>query len=609
MKMNKLALVVLAALPLIGCGGGSDDNPVTPPPVVEPEVTPPVNPEMPSEETLNTITAAFDADPVLISTVCNDVSKFKCTVSTSTRTTQQEVELSSYDGLFYMATFDDKFIKDGAITVPRLDNMKPEFISSVDLNVRVITPSNIFNYVIDNARYTISHKHIVAYMPFSVFEFEQEQTLNEILKEEIILLEVQTVINGTDGSTQFDDQTINLNRDSYRAAMEIVQQRAHDLYQGNGETPPPPVDPDIEAPEILPPINTAPVFDSISPIILNAGDRTHMMITAMDKENDHLTYSSDELLSFIDLMPNGQLNLYPNDSDVGTYIITATVSDGSLSNSVDITVKVNEVPVVNNPPYIQYPDNVDVVLNENTSQSLHIIAGDPDGDELTLSVDSDLPWINFNVESGYLLLTPTYSDAGEYEFNIVVSDGELTDSIPAKVIVNNVASPVEFAELVKEPLKKVEALFNHDQIEPNIVDGSPVIKFIQGSGMRFYEFNIDKQSLRVGGLSNTALSGDYELGEKVTSLTVSGVQINEFESEYVRRYDNHPSLIETVASTTYTQDIIDNMLLNFNDTATSGYACKSALSDEWITCYTGTHTEYVSNEYLQYVGTIISKFM
>ncbi|WP_318454834.1 hypothetical protein [Photobacterium leiognathi] len=42
MKMNKLALVVLAALPLIGCGGGSDDNPVTPPPVVDPEVTPPV---------------------------------------------------------------------------------------------------------------------------------------------------------------------------------------------------------------------------------------------------------------------------------------------------------------------------------------------------------------------------------------------------------------------------------------------------------------------------------------------------------------------------------------------------------------------------------------
>lgn len=43
--MNKLALVILAALPLIGCGGGSDDNPETPPPVVDPEITPPVTPE------------------------------------------------------------------------------------------------------------------------------------------------------------------------------------------------------------------------------------------------------------------------------------------------------------------------------------------------------------------------------------------------------------------------------------------------------------------------------------------------------------------------------------------------------------------------------------
>ncbi|MDD9176461.1 hypothetical protein PVK63_16450 [Aliivibrio sp. S2TY2] len=585
--MLKKSLAFAISSILVGCGGGSSSE--------HKPTNPPVNPEIPSEETLSVITAAFDADPVLISTVCNDVSKFKCIANASTKTILPEVELSSYDGLFYMATIGNEFVNDGAIATSRLGIMKPEFIGSVDLSVRVITPSNVFNHIIDNARYTISPEHIVAYMPFSVYEFEQEITLHEILKEETILLEVQTVINGKDGSTQFDVQTINLNSDSYRAAMEIVQQRAHDLYQGDGE--------------ITPPVNTAPVFDSVSPIVLTAGDRTHMMITAKDKEDDHLTYSSDELPLFMYLMPNGQLNFYPNDSDVGLHVITVTASDGSLSNSMDITVNVNEVPVVNNPPYIQYPDKVDVVINENTSQLLYITVGDLDGDEITLSVDSDLPWISFNVDSGIVLLNPTYTDAGEYEFNIVVSDGKLTDAIPAKVIVNDVVSPIEFAELVNEPLQKVEALFNHDHIEPTIVDGSPVIKFIQGSGMRFFEFNIDKQSLRVGGLSNGSLSGDYELGEVVTSLTVSDVQVNEFESGYVRPYVNHPSLIETVATTTYTQEIIDNMLVNFNDRAISGYACKSALSDEWKTCYTGTHLEYVSNEYLQYVGTIISKFM
>jgi hypothetical protein len=62
-------------------------------------------------------------------------------------------------------------------------------------------------------------------------------------------------------------------------------------------------------------------------------------------------------------------------------------------------------------------------------------ANDPDGDQLTFSVQGLPGWAEFDSASGVLRGTPTSGDVGSYT-NIVisVSDGELSDALPAFAI-------------------------------------------------------------------------------------------------------------------------------------------------------------------------------
>ncbi len=75
------------------------------------------------------------------------------------------------------------------------------------------------------------------------------------------------------------------------------------------------------------------------------------------------------------------------------------------------------------------------------SYSFTPTASDPDGDNLTFSIQNMPPWAQFNTASGALSGTPQAGDAGSYaNISISVSDGNLGDTLPQFTITVNQVS-------------------------------------------------------------------------------------------------------------------------------------------------------------------------
>ena len=109
-------------------------------------------------------------------------------------------------------------------------------------------------------------------------------------------------------------------------------------------------------------------------------------------------------------------------SSAGTYAITASVSDGTLSASRSFTWTVTNV---NAPPVLTAPANQTSL--RSTSVSLQLSATDPDGTALTYSASGLPPGLNVNGSTGLISGTLS-STTGTYTVTAAVSDGSLSNS-------------------------------------------------------------------------------------------------------------------------------------------------------------------------------------
>ena len=114
----------------------------------------------------------------------------------------------------------------------------------------------------------------------------------------------------------------------------------------------------------------------------------------------------------------------------GEDTFTFAVSDeSSTSAPAKVTITVRSV---NDPPVLMgLPTTLEVPDGEAFSFELE--ANDKDGDTLEFSVEG-LP-VQASLEGNRLSWTPSYKKAGEYVFNVEVSDGELSDSGELTVVV------------------------------------------------------------------------------------------------------------------------------------------------------------------------------
>jgi len=185
--------------------------------------------------------------------------------------------------------------------------------------------------------------------------------------------------------------------------------------------------------------NMPPEIDGTPVTSVAVGATYSFTPTGSDPDGDPLTYSIQNRPGWATFSSStGQLSGTPQPGDEGTYTdIAITVSDnvsGASLPAFSITVNTgNATPTIGGTP--------SPTVNVDQSYLFTPTASDPDGDNLTFSIQNKPPWAQFNTASGALSGTPQAGDGGSYtNVSISVSDGNLSDTLPDFTITVNQVS-------------------------------------------------------------------------------------------------------------------------------------------------------------------------
>lgn len=194
--------------------------------------------------------------------------------------------------------------------------------------------------------------------------------------------------------------------------------------------------------------NNPPVISGISDFLLNEATSDTLAFSLSD---DHFTGCDTLMVSLLNAPPflqllqsggNYLLLFTPGYSDAGVYPNVAIMAqDGCSSSEVNFMITVTDV-FENHPPVLG--SLTPVTLNEGTTENSLFSATDADNQALTFSF-IDLPsfaqFVSLSNGQGKLVITPGYSDAGNYSVIIVVTDTyQVTDYDTLFISVTN--SPV-----------------------------------------------------------------------------------------------------------------------------------------------------------------------
>ncbi len=131
---------------------------------------------------------------------------------------------------------------------------------------------------------------------------------------------------------------------------------------------------------------------------------------ASDPEGAALTYSATGLPPVLSLnTATGVIAGTLTFASAGSYTVTATVSDGALTNSKTFPWTVSNV---NRAPTLTQPANQ--TSAENAILSLPLVASDPDGTALTYSATGLPASLSVNATTGVIAGTLTSTSAGTY---------------------------------------------------------------------------------------------------------------------------------------------------------------------------------------------------
>ena len=222
--------------------------------------------------------------------------------------------------------------------------------------------------------------------------------------------------------------------------------------------------------------NTAPMFtdgtSTTRAIAENtaAGVSMGTAITATDTNNDSLTYtlSGTEASAFSIDSSTGQLQT-KSALDYETkrsYIVTITVSDGTLTDTISVTINVTDIDETpaNRAPVLTEGASTTRTIAENTAAGVNIgtavAATDADNDTLTYTLGG-IDAASFNIESttGQLKTKSAldYETKATYTVTITASDSNLTDTITVTINVTNIAETSKAERAVNIPDNNLRA--------------------------------------------------------------------------------------------------------------------------------------------------------
>ncbi len=258
--------------------------------------------------------------------------------------------------------------------------------------------------------------------------------------------------------------------------------------------------------------NDAPVFAAGSAtrtVGENTGTGVNIgsAVTATDPDNDVLTYTlgGTDAASFDINRTSGQLKTKAAlDYETKTsYMVTITVSDGSLTDTITVTINVTNVPETptNRAPIFSEGSRTKRTVAENTAEGANIgnavTATDPDNDTLTYTLGGiDASSFNIEPSTGQLKTKAAldYETKTSYSVTITVSDRGLTDSITVTIDVADLddqASPtitLESTSLTERTLNgSVVTLRLSNRIFERWLSGLVTVSGIDGVSVRSFD--------------------------------------------------------------------------------------------------------------------------
>lgn len=209
-------------------------------------------------------------------------------------------------------------------------------------------------------------------------------------------------------------------------------------------------------------VNRAPVLALIGSQSLAEGDSFNLVVTASDPDNNSLIYSAAGLPDGAVFTPSTRsFSWIPGQDQAGSYQVSFSVTDGSLSDNETITLTVvngNEAPVL--------ATIGNKTIDEGQSLEFVVTATDSNADDLTYSVTSLPSGATFNSSERRFSWTPDYTQAGSFSVEFVVSDGIFNDSEVVSMTVTNSNRPPEVSG---EPVTAIMASASYNFV-PTAVD-------------------------------------------------------------------------------------------------------------------------------------------
>jgi len=156
-------------------------------------------------------------------------------------------------------------------------------------------------------------------------------------------------------------------------------------------------------------------------------------LTAQDPDGDMITYTYSQ--------PFDETGIWKTkDGDAGEYVATITASDGVLSTSETVLIRVlpsNKAPEINCPSKI--------TVKEGDAVNLDCSIIDKEGDNVTYKISGFMDSLIYQTD---------FNDAGTHDVIITASDGHKTSIKLVKVIIENVNRPPTFETI--EPIEVTE---------------------------------------------------------------------------------------------------------------------------------------------------------
>ena len=293
-------------------------------------------------------------------------------------------------------------------------------------------------------------------------------------------------------------------------------------------------------------------------------------VAATDADNDALTYTlgGTDAAAFSIVSTSGQLRtLAVLDYETkSSYTVTITASDGTLTDTISVTINVTDVDE-NRAPVFTEGDSTTRAIAEHTYSGTDIgtpvAATDADGDTLTYWLEDETSFsIVSNTGQLQTKVTLDYETQSSYTVTITASDGTLTDTISVTINVTDLDES-RFPTFTEGDSTTRSIAENAD---PGVDIGSPVtatdpdtgdtLTYSLGGTEVFYYFTIVPTSgqlrsrypfnyERKASYSVTVFVSDGNGGTDSISVTINVTDVNE-----APRFTESVSTIRTVAENT-----------------------------------------------------------